>query len=179
MLQAEQICCQKGVELRGRPTGKGSRSTAGGGEVYGRPASEGEGDQLQGRGELHVRSASERGGDQLQGRGGLHVRSASGRGGDQLQEGRGGLYVRSASERGGDQLQGRGELCVDPPAAGSKNCFVPASSQLPQSDWTVVKRLVVGREMHLWWTGGRKEMHLKKEKNEENREREKIGCPVA
>ena len=174
MLQAEQICCQKGVELRGRPTGKGSRSTAGGGEVYGRPASERGGDQLQGTGELHVRSASERGGDQLQGTG-LHVRSASGRGGDQLQEGRGGLYVRSASERGGDQLQGRGglyvrsasergELCVDPPAAGSKNCFVPASSQLPQSDWTVVKRLVVGREMHLWWTGGRKEMHLKKEK---------------
>ena len=122
MLQVEQICCQKGVELRGRPTGKGSRSTAGGGEVYGR-------------------SASERGGDQLQGTGGLHVRSASERGGDQLQEGRGGLYVRSASERG--------ELCVDPPAAGSKNCFVPASSQLPRSDWTVVKRLVVGREMHL------------------------------
>ena len=122
MLQVEQICCQKGVELRGRPTGKGSRSTAGGGEVYGRPASEGEGDQLQGTGELHVRSASERGGDQLQ-------------------EGRGGLYVRSASERG--------ELCVDPPAAGSKNCFVPASSQLSSSDWTVVKRLVVGRELHL------------------------------
>ena len=112
MMQVEQICCQKGVELRGRPTGKGSRSTAGGGDVYGRPA----------------------------------------------------------SERGGDQLQGRGELCVDPPAAGSKNCFVPASSKLPQSDWTVVKRLVVGREMHLWWTGGRKEMHLEKGKNEENRE---------
>ena len=109
--------------------------------MYGRPASEGGGDQLQGRGELHVRSASERGGDQLQGRGGLHVRSASGRGGDQLQEGRGGLYVRSASERG--------ELCVDPPAAGSENCFVPASSQLPRSDWTVVKGLVVGRDMHL------------------------------
>ena len=152
MLQVEQICCQKGVELRGRPTGKGSRSTAGGGEVYGRPASERGGDQLQGTGELHVRSASERGGDQLQGTGELHVRSASGRGGDQLQEGRGGLYVRSASERGGDQLQGRGglyvrsasergELCVDPPAAGSKNCFVPASSQLSSSDWTVVKRL--------------------------------------
>ena len=109
------------------------------------------GDQLQGTGELHVRSASERGGDQLQGTG-LHVRSASGRGGDQLQEGRGGLYVRSASERGGDQLQGRGglyvrsasergELCVDPQAAGSKNCFVPASSQLSSSDWTVVERL--------------------------------------
>ena len=152
MLQVEQICCQKGVELRGRPTGKGSRSTAGGGEVYGRPASERGGDQLQGTGELHVRSASERGGDQLQGTGELHVRSASGRGGDQLQEGRGGLYVRSASERGGDQLQGRGglyvrsasergELCVDPPAAGSKNCFVPASNQLSSSDWTVVKRL--------------------------------------
>ena len=133
MLQVEQICCQKGVELRGRPTGKGSRSTAGGGEVYGRPASERGGDQLQGTGELHVRSASERGGDQLQGTGELHVRSASGRGGDQLQEGRGGLYVRSASERG--------ELCVDPPAAGSKNCFVPASNQLSSSDWTVVKRL--------------------------------------
>ena len=141
MSQVEQICCQKGVELRGRPTGKGSRSTAGGGEVYGRPASERGGDQLQGRGELHVRSASERGGDQLQGTGELHVRSASGRGGDQLQEGRGGLYVRSASERGGDQLQGRGELCVDSPAAGSKNCFVSASSQLSSSDWTVVKRL--------------------------------------
>ena len=152
MLQAEQICCQKGVGLRGRPTGKGSRSTAGGGEVYGRPASERGGDQLQGTGELHVRSASERGGDQLQGTGELHIRSASGRGGDQLQEGRGGLYVRSASERGEDQLQGRGglyvrsasergELCVDPPAAGSKNCFVPASNQLSSSDWTVVKRL--------------------------------------
>ncbi len=101
---------KKRVELRGRPTGKGSRSTAGGGELYGR-------------------SASERGGDQLQGRGEL--------------------YGRSASERGGDQLQGRGELCVDPPAAGSKNCFVPASSQLSSSDWTVVKRLVVGRELHL------------------------------
>ena len=133
MLQVEQICCQKGVELRGRPTGKGSRSTAGGGEVHVRSASERGGDQLQGTGELHVRSASGRGGDQLQeGRGGLYVRSASERGGDQLQ-GRGGLYVRSASERG--------ELCVDPPAAGSKNCFVPASSQLSSSDWTVVKRL--------------------------------------
>ena len=133
MLRVEQICCQKGVELRGRPTGKGSRSTAGGGELYGRPASERGGDQLQGTGELHVRSASGRGGDQLQeGRGGLYVRSASERGGDQLQ-GRGGLYVRSASERG--------ELCVDPPAAGSKNCFVPASNQLSSSDWTVVKRL--------------------------------------
>ena len=93
------------------------------------------------QGELHVRSASGRGGDQLQeGRGGLYVRSASERGGDQLQ-GRGGLYVRSASERG--------ELCDDPPAAGSKNCFVPASNQLSSSDWTVVKRLVVGRALHL------------------------------
>ena len=123
----------RGVELRGRPTAKGNRSTAGGGELHGRPASERGGDQLQGRGELHGRSASERGGDQLQGRGELHVRSASERGGDQLQEGGGGLYVRSASERG--------ELCVDPPAAGSKNCFVSASSQLSSSDWTVVKRL--------------------------------------
>ena len=74
------------------------------------------------------------------GRGELHGRSASERGGDQL-PGRGELYGRSASERGGDQLQGRGELCVDPPAAGSKNCFVPASNQLSSSDWTVVKRL--------------------------------------
>ena len=36
----------------------------------------------------------------------------------------------------------REESCASiPPAAGSKNCFVPASNQLSSSDWTVVKRL--------------------------------------
>ena len=36
----------------------------------------------------------------------------------------------------------REESCASiPPAAGSENCFVPASNQLSSSDWTVVKRL--------------------------------------